>query len=291
MPIRWHSDDPELLLQAITLTARETGFNPRLIEKDYFCSVVLEHLAQSNAGLTFKGGTCLAKVHSGFHRLSEDLDFSISTPATAPRKERRSSADRLKPVITGIPERLPGFRIVQLLSGANASTQYNAALGYASLLDGHVEPIRIEVGLREPILDGPVQGSTRTMLLNPVSGRTLVDAFLLSCLSYREAMAEKLRAALTRREVAIRDFFDVDYAVRNGALDVADRALVDLLERKLRISGTAAVEFSADRAGLLRDQLEAELRPVLREQDFAQFDLERAIETVLAAARQVGWRG
>ncbi len=68
MPIRWHADDAELLLQAIELTARETRFNPRLIEKDYFCSVVLEYLAGSDADLTFKGGTSLAKIHGSFYR-------------------------------------------------------------------------------------------------------------------------------------------------------------------------------------------------------------------------------
>ena len=50
MPIRWHADDGDLLRQAIELTAREAGFNPRLIEKDYFCSVVLEYLAASDGG-------------------------------------------------------------------------------------------------------------------------------------------------------------------------------------------------------------------------------------------------
>ena len=43
MPIRWHADDAGLPIQAIELTARQTGFNPRLVEKDYFCSVVLEY--------------------------------------------------------------------------------------------------------------------------------------------------------------------------------------------------------------------------------------------------------
>ena len=33
-----------------------------------------------------------------------------------------------------------------------------------------------------------------------------------------EALAEKFRAALSRREPAIRDFFDIDYAVRKGGL-------------------------------------------------------------------------
>ena len=77
MPIRWHQEDPVLFEAAIRLTAGETGFPPRLIEKDYFCSVLLEHLAARCDTLIFKGGTCLAKVHAGFYRLSEDLDFVI----------------------------------------------------------------------------------------------------------------------------------------------------------------------------------------------------------------------
>ncbi len=288
MPIRWHIDDRALLIRSIELTARQAGFNPRLIEKDYFCSVVLEYLAASEPELTFKGGTCLAKIHSDFYRLSEDLDFSISTPLSASRKERSRRADRLKSVVGDIPKHLPGFQIVQPIRGANESMQYNAVVSYASLLDAHVEPINIEVGLRELTLTALHQGSLKTMLLNPINGRPLIDNFLVSCLSYQEAMAEKLRAALTRRDVAIRDFFDVDYAVRNGALDTSDRALLDLLRRKLQVPGTAPVDTSPARLGQLQRQLKAELRPVLREQDFAQFDLERAVGILDAVAQQRG---
>ena len=288
MPIRWHADDPALLGQAIELTARETGFNPRLIEKDYLCSVVLEYLAASDAELSFKGGTCLAKIHASFYRLSEDLDFSISTAPDSSRTARRERAARLKPIIRDIPKHLPAIQIVEPLRGANESTQYIAVVGYGSLLDSHVEPISIEVGLREPTLTKPLQGSSRTMLLNPITGQPMVDAFPVSCLSYQEAMAKKLRAALCRREVAIRDFFDLDHAVRERGLDTGDRALLDLLRRKLEVPGTSPVDISPDRVGQLRQQVEAELRPVLREQDFAQFDLERAVGIVLAVARQLG---
>ena len=118
MPIRWHEGDPVLLREAIDFTVAEIGFIPRLIEKDYFCSVVLEYLAASDAELTFKGGTCLSKIHGAFYRLSEDLDFSISTAPESTRPDRRRSADRLKTVIAAIPERLPGFRIIAPLNGS-----------------------------------------------------------------------------------------------------------------------------------------------------------------------------
>ncbi|MBI2889235.1 MAG: nucleotidyl transferase AbiEii/AbiGii toxin family protein [Nitrospirae bacterium] len=288
MPIRWHADDPGLLVQAIELTARRTGFQPRLVEKDYFCSVVLEYLAACDADLTFKGGTSLAKVHGSFYRLSEDLDFSISTPLDASRKERSRRAEPLKLIVGDVPKRLPGLRILEPLRGANESTQYNAIVGYESLLDSHIEPIGIEVGQREPTLTAPHRGSSRTMLLNPANERPLLDAFPVTCLSHQETMAEKLRAALTRKDVAIRDFFDLDYAVRKRALDTRDRALLDLLRRKLEVPGTGRVDVSPDRVAQLRQQLATDLQPVLREQDFAEFDLERAVRLLDAVVRTLG---
>lgn len=287
MPIRLHEDDSSMLQEAIRFTAAETGFSPRIIEKDYFCSVLLEYLAASSEELTFKGGTCLAKIHVEFYRLSEDLDFTISTPLQSSRSQRRQNSDRLRTVVSAVPETLRVFRIVEPLRGANNSTQYNVVLGYESLLDAHLESINVEVGQREPNMTETQLGTSKTALLNPINGQALVDPYPVRCLSYLEAMVEKLRAALCRREVAIRDFFDVDYAVRNTELNTRDPALLDLLRRKLEVPGTGPVDVSPDRMGQLQRQLEAQLRPVLREREFDQFDLERAIGTVSEVAREV----
>lgn len=280
MPIRWHEEDADLLRSAITFTAAQNGFAPRLLEKDYFCSVVLEYLTKRDIDLVFKGGTCLAKIHSSFYRLSEDLDFSMPVAVDASRGRRRELSRSLKAVIADLATGLPGFRELEPFAGANNSTQYTVVIAYESLLDSHVEPVRIEVGLREPLLDTPVEGMAKTALVNPLNSRTLVDEFSVHCLSYREAMAEKLRAALCRREVAIRDFFDIDYAVRKGELDLDDADLLVLLQEKIRVPGTAAVDVSSARLSQLQRQVEAQLVPVLRQDEYQQFELDRAIEIV-----------
>jgi predicted nucleotidyltransferase component of viral defense system len=77
MAIRLHEEDPILFRESIDFTAAETGFVARLIEKDYFCSVLLEHLSTPQLALTFKGGTLLAKVHAGFYRLQLQLDAQL----------------------------------------------------------------------------------------------------------------------------------------------------------------------------------------------------------------------
>ncbi len=287
MPIRLHEEDPALLREAIRFTSAETGFNTRLIEKDYFCSVVLEYLAASGANLRFKGGTCLSKVHASFYRLSEDLDFSIATQPGSSRAQRSRSVAPLKGAVDALPKGLPGFRIMEPLRGANQSTQYNAVVGYESLIDGHLEPVSIEVGVREPNMTDALEGAAKTALLNPVDGQVLLDAFSVVSLSYPKAMAEKVRASLCRNEVAIRDFFDVDHAVRNTGFNALEPAFIELLRRKLAIPRTGPMDVSAGRMEQLQRQLEAQLRPVLREKEFGQFELDRAIATVRAVAEEL----
>ena len=281
-------DDPELFREAVNFTAAETAFAPRLIEKDYFCTMLLEYLEAADDALVFKGGTCLSKVHAGFYRLSEDLDFVIPMPTEASRSERSARVAGMKKAITTLPRQRPAFRLVQPLTGANSSTQYLAVAGYTSPLSRQKETITIEVGLREPLLTPVLSGSAGTILLDPVSGQPLVKPAAARCMSRTEAFAEKFRAALSRRDVAIRDFFDIDYAVRRLDLRPHDATLVELVRRKLAVPGNVPVDVSEHRLAALRQQLEPQLKPVLRASDFAEFDLERAFGTVADMAAKMG---
>src|ERR1044071_768147 len=95
-----YHENVELFREAINLTESNTGFSARLIEKDYYCSLALHGLAEAfQQGLVFKGGTCLSKVHSDFYRLSEDLDFIISTEADASRSARRTKVSPLQDLL------------------------------------------------------------------------------------------------------------------------------------------------------------------------------------------------
>jgi predicted nucleotidyltransferase component of viral defense system len=282
-PFRLH-EDRALFVEAVNFTAAETDFIPRLIEKDYFCSLLLNELDPNRHDLIFKGGTCLAKVHTGFYRLSEDLDFAIPTPVDASRAERRRRVTPFKEGMLRIGNQVPGLRLETALTGANDSTQYNAVLRYSSLLARQEETIKVEVSLREPLLREPFQGSARTLLRDPISGSEAVPVLAVTCLSRDEAMAEKLRAALSRRDVAIRDFYDVDHAVRLLRLDVLEPSFIGLVRKKLAVPGNDPADASLARLALLRPQLESQLRPVLRAPDYAEFDLDRAFATVAGLA-------
>ena len=281
-------EDSVLFRDAVNFTAAQTRFLPRLIEKDYFCTILLNYLAAADDAWVFKGGTCLAKVHAEFYRLSEDLDFVIPTPVNATRAERRALSAGLKETVGRITHDLSTFRIIEPLTGANNSTQYVALIGYTSLLSRQEETIKIEVGLREPLLTPVFNGMARTLLLDPISGRPLAPTVPLPCISPREAMAEKLRAALSRREVAIRDFYDIDYAIRRLDLHPLEPALIELVRQKLAVPGNDPVDMSEARLATLRQQLDSQLKPVLRTKDFAEFDLESAFRLVADVAASVG---
>lgn len=277
-------EDQVLFREAVSFTAAQTRFAARLIEKDYFCTLALQHLVVQMPGLVFRGGTCLAKVHLGFYRLSEDLDFLVSTPVDATRSERRRGAETLKKVIAAIDKDLPHFRVAADLTGVNASRQYNATIAYKSLIAEREDTLKIEVAFREPVLGGPVEAQAQTLLLSPIDRTAVVPGFPVASLSRDEALAEKLRAALTRRDVAIRDFYDVDHAVQRSLLQPDDRAVLELVKQKLAVPENEPVDVSEDRLKTLRRQLDAELRPVLREDEFAAFDLERAFAIVARIA-------
>ncbi|HOW73915.1 MAG TPA: nucleotidyl transferase AbiEii/AbiGii toxin family protein [Phycisphaerae bacterium] len=280
LPIIGVHDDPDLFRETLNFTATQTSFPARLIEKDYFCTVLLAYLGSIGGQSVFKGGTCLAKVHGSFYRLSEDLDFAIPMPATASRSERGRRVRALKNALNKLAESIPCFRVTAPLVGANDSAQYIGAVSYASSVTRQDEPVSIEISLREPLLMPTVDGPVHTMLLDPVSGQEIVRPVGFPCIAKIEAFAEKYRAALTRREVAIRDFYDLDYAVRKLEIRPEDVDLVELVELKLAVPGNDPINIGPSRLAQLRGQLDARLKPVLRDADLAAFDLDRAFNLV-----------
>src|SRR5688572_3737346 len=103
-------EDVDLFREAVRFTAAQTGFVPRLIEKDYFCTVLLAYLSGAAGNeLVFKGGTCLTKVHSELYRLSEDLDYTIPVAADTPRSERSKQVEPVKVALSRVNRAAPVF--------------------------------------------------------------------------------------------------------------------------------------------------------------------------------------
>jgi hypothetical protein len=58
----------------------------------------------------------------------------------------------------------------------------------------------------------------------------------------------------------------------------------NILRQKLSVPGNNPVDVSKERLSAIRWQLDTELKPVLRTQDYAAFDLEKASQVVIDVA-------
>lgn len=283
--IKLHGD-PKTFMTTLVSTSESSGFDTRLIEKDYYCSLLLREIGGIGGPLAFKGGTCISKVYASFYRLSEDLDFSIAVSA-ATRGDRRRLLDPIKVLVDELPLRIKGVATIEALIGRNVSTQYIARLGYNSVITKHYEIIKIEIGLREKLMLPAESRPALTLAKDPFSGEDIVPPFPVNAMALPEIWAEKARAAMTRREAAIRDFFDLDYAMCKLGLNPSDDGFVQLLQKKLAIPGNKPVNLSEERRAELNRQVDAQLKPVVRTNDFERFSLERIWNIIAALARSV----
>ncbi len=263
----------------INYTAAELGFRTTLIEKDYFCSLLLNHLYHNdrNPPLIFKGGTLLAKVYGNFYRLSEDLDFAITLPSSSNRKTRKETIKPIKQLFLSLDNLCPTIRVAEELRGSNESSQYNGEILYDSLITNTTGRIRFEISLRETILDEPVYQNAKTILLDPFTGTRKTTPYQVRCFTSREAYAEKIRAALYRIQPAIRDYYDIHYALKNRIIDLSDSRFIRMVQDKIKLQKDNVFNLRSDRIAALHAQIESELYPTLQTADHCDFQLDEII--------------
>jgi len=207
MALNFIHQRPSEFQAALEFTSARTGFSGRLIEKDYWCSLVLDALFGVPSPLVFKGGTLLSKAYSNFNRLSEDLDFTIPTAPKTTRAEKSRQAHELEALLNDVCRTLD-LKWGESWQGHNSSTQHTGKLVYPSIL-GDPGTILVEVGQRE-VLERPADAvELKTLLLDPMFSEPVLPPIKARGLSKEEAYAEKARAALTRKEPAIRDIYDL----------------------------------------------------------------------------------
>jgi len=287
---RWLGSRGELQA-AVEFTAAKTGFQPALVEKDFWCSVMLGRLyTAEDCPLVFKGGTLLSKAYVAFNRMSEDLDFTLPT---APGTTRGTRSKRAREIGALVETAATGLLRAdgKGWQSFNNSTQHRITLWYPSVFGGE-SSIKLEVGQREETLREIAAVPLATLLRDPLFDEEAVQPVAAASLSLEEAYAEKVRAALTRDEPAPRDLFDIDHAVQEDVLDWEDAEFLRLAARKVAMEKDMDW-LSAERIETFRRQIEGELRPVLRPDTFAAFDFARSIATLknLAAALHEYWPG
>ena len=286
----------EDFLKILERTSAQTGFPLRLLEKDYYITVVLSKINELSKDLIFKGGTCLSKIYYSYYRLSEDLDFTLKLPTQKSTRTIRRNA--MKPIKEAIRPFLKGFgMIIEGLdkAGHRESTQYIYYLDYDSVVLNKKESIKLEIGLRfNPILPAVIK-KVNHKFLHPFTKEPLFDSGNVSCFALKELVAEKLRAAATRKIIAGRDFYDVGYLLKEN-FNFKDKEVLTLFKKKLEEDN-----FSSDlkkyRVNLGRTDKEIEemetrvkdeLFPVLTIDEQKKFDMQKTLDELNGVFKGLG---
>ncbi len=288
--------DKDKFLDLIDQVRKRLGFPALLIEKDYYLTLILSRTAELSDKLIFKGGTCLNKVYFSYYRLSEDLDFSMQLPAdTVTRGIRRQCIRPVKDKIVKFGGQL-GMKIDESEApGRNESKQYVWYFTYPSLLRPVEGRIKFEVGLRFNPLRKPERKRVQHGFLHPFTGESLFDGGEVNCFSLQELMAEKLRAAATRKAIAPRDFYDLDFILRKDA-KLIDSAVLKLFQKKLA-EDAADTRLAKYRVNLGRDDAEIkdmrgriseELFDILTLAERKHFSLDSALQRINSVFKGAG---
>ncbi len=229
--------DKEKFSKLVDRVASLTGFYAPLMEKDYYLTLLLSKINELSDNLIFKGGTCLNKIYYSYYRLSEDLDFSMRLPAyTTSRGNRRKCIQLVKDNIKHFAKQFDMKVEGAEKTGRNESKQYVYYLVYDSVLLPSQQTVKFEVGLRyNPILRSELK-DVQHRFINPFSDEPLFDGGCINCLSLKEIVSEKLRAAAIRKTIAPRDFYDLDFILRQG-FDLSDKKVLNLFVKKLEEDG------------------------------------------------------
>ena len=270
------------LQKIIPVLAQKHNFRLEIVEKDYYLTLILNNIeSHLSPKLIFKGGTLLNKIHHNYHRLSEDLDFTYLSKEELLSRFKRSRA------IAPIRENMRKFlKFLELKSenpegqGFNNSTQYIFDISYPSFITGKDEHIKIEVALRQIPIDKPVYNAINHFYKDPFTGESLIPTNKILSLSFNEAVAEKLKAAITRRDLAIRDYYDLWY-IAEAKFDFHNKQFLSIFKKKLeneRYKGDYKYNFGLDKDSieLLYKQVETDLIPVIRVGE--SFDLGKVFE-------------
>ena len=287
--------DKDKFSKIVDRVASQTGFYAPIIEKDYYLTLILSQINNLSESLFFKGGTCLNKIYYSYYRLSEDLDFSMSLPGnTVTRGIRQKCIQPVKNSIESFAKQF-GMHIENIDSaGRNTSKQYIYSFIYDSAIVPTEQTIKIEIGLRFNPIDKTETHYVKHKFLHAFTGEPLFYGGKINCLSLNEIVSEKLRAAALRPVVAPRDFYDLDFILRNG-FDLSNKKVIELFKKKIEEDGgdtdLAKYRVNIGRTDAeikdMRSRIKEELLGVLTEKERHNFNFDNTLERINNAMKNV----
>lgn len=250
-------------------------FDKFKFEKDFLLSIILIKFWEKYPDLIFKWWTCLNKVYFPYFRLSEDLDFVINEDIW--RTARQTLLKKYE-------EFFVSDLSILWLKLRDERTKYDEhklamfTFEYNSILDNSLQTIKIDISLKNKLYLPTYKWEIKTMFKDIVFEENIFWKHFINCINLKEAMAEKLRAALTRKDPAIRDFFDIWFVKNNSLFDFNNNEFKNLLNIKLHeVDYKYSLEENFEN---LNKQIKTDLKPVLNNE--FNFDFKEIFTFILS---------
>lgn len=241
------------LREEINRISKEKGFAPRLIEKDYHLTKIIHKISERKIkDLIFKGGTCLNKCYLGFYRLSEDLDFVFNQDV------RKFTKPKIKKILDNLRR-----TIFEILSQIGLDTNKEIGQGwkmltskkepkivgleiiteYKSLLDSSIQNIKIEISFRNRLTNSTKNRPIHHEFIDALGKPILKEDVEIEVIDLNENFAEKFRALVTRKNIAIRDIFDIYFILKGKILPFNEKTVSLIL---IKINETPEQHFKKE---------------------------------------------
>jgi len=244
--------------------ANQKEFDQFKLEKDFLLTLILIKFWEIFPDLIFKGWTCLNKIYFPYFRLSEDLDFVINSPGG-----RASRKTLLKKYELEIYEHLS--KLWLKVSEIKKLDDYKIAryiYTYNSCIDNSEQSVIFDISLKSKLKLPVYHWKILSIYQDSILEEDIFGEHTIACINLKEALAEKIRAALTRTIPAIRDYFDIWYVREHSDFDFENHEFKKLVDTKLaEVDYNYSLEWNYE---LLEKQIETDLVPVLHtEYDFS----------------------
>ena len=270
----------EINLDELRRLSAETGFSSKLLEKDYHLTRILQRISEKKIkDLVFKGGTCLNKCYLGFYRLSEDLDFVYNQDVKGKTKlQIKKILDGLRRELMGILDELGIKTSKELGKGWKMLTSkedpkivgLEVITNYNSMIDNSVQTIKLEISFRKKLRNPTKMKSIKHEFIDALGEPILIKDVEIEVIDLTENFAEKFRALVIRKNVAIRDIYDIYFILKNKLAKV-DKDLIDLIlvkinesEEKKNFSRKDFIDFINSFESNLSDLNEKEISSLLK---------------------------
>ncbi len=273
----------------------KTKFLPKLLEKDYHLTRILHKIIDKGIkDIIFKGGTCLNKCYLGFYRLSEDLDFVYNQDV------KNLTKVKIKIIIDDLRRRL-----FEVLNELGLKTNKNLGQGWKmltavedpkiigleiitnfdSLIDNSVQIIKLEISFRKKLINPTRIKAIKHEFIDALGQPILKENIEIEVIDLSENFAEKFRALVLRKNMAIRDIYDIFFIIKNKIINMSPK-LIELILIKINENSNKKfekkdlIEFINNLKYKISDIEDKEILSLLRSDE--KVNIEEIILTIIS---------